>query len=591
MSAGRHLGSFAWASRAWCWLAPSLLIACGAGQTRIGDVFNTEWQNDGGKSIGVVQSKLANQPIPKGADVAIGIVDKGLVGVALDSGKTWAFSHAIEARPLIAGDVVVGTGGGEMFALEAETGRKLWTRPTPGQIRGAGDDGKTTLVSLEPSSHSAGMLIAVSRDGTVVRQLEANVPIGSPAVVANLAFIPWQNQYVTVYDLTSGDEIARAILRHQTSQAFLAGGSLYFGEVGVTRFDDRIGDAARDKASKVSLPIRELPGKPRWLRAGGVVGKTTSDAFDAIRAYARPKPTTGGLRLDGERYYATYYRIAAGLNDATGELAWVRRLEDDAIGGAAYDGGVALCQRSGEVSFFDASMGATAGQVSLGQPVRVCVVQADSLSRPAEAARPEPLVDQISQVIDVTQTEMVMMHAFLLRELISQESPKATQRLIELATDARTPLELRTVARTGLASRRNGAEYMLAALEKRYDFLAGELMPPPVGPLSDALAEMKESRAAPLLAEHLNDPANDTDDVKRAAMALEKLATPAELQQLEMFLALYRATAHNDDLIAAVVAVAKAIVRVGGDPGRELVRQAAYDPLTVPLLQEPLKQL
>ena len=54
---------------------------------------------------------------------------------------------------------------------------------------------------------------------------------------------------------------------------------------------------------------------------------------------------------------------------------------------------------------------------------------------------------------------------------------------------------------------------------------------------------MGEKRAAPLLAKHLNDPANSTDDVKRAALALEKLATPSELEELETFLALYRATA------------------------------------------------
>lgn len=572
------------------WLLPVVLVACGGGQTPVGDVFNTEWQNDGGKSMMSVQAELADHVIPKGADVAVGVVDEGLSGVTLDSGKTWSFAHPVDARPWVVGDVVVGTGGGKLFALDAETGRKLWSRPSTGKIRGAGDDGTTTVVSLEPKQ-GASMLLAVGRDGSLVGQLAAEVAIGTPAVVKNLVFIPWQNQYVTVYDLTSGEEVARAVLRHQTSHAFVEGGSLYFGEVGVTRFDARIGQAARDQASKVSLPARELPGKPRWLQPGGFAGKTSSDAFDAIRAYARPEPSAEGLGLDSERYYVTYYRIAAGMKDATGELAWVRHMDHDAVGGAAYDGGVAICQRSGDVVFYDASAGAAEGAVSLGGPVRACVVQADTLDRAPEAPRQEPLVEQIAQVIDVTETEMVMMHGFLLRELIAQQSPKATQRLIELATDARTPEDLRQTARTGLASRRNGETYMLEALEQRYDYLAGVMVTPPVGPLADALGAMGEKRAAPLLAKHLNDPANSTDDVRRAALALEKLATPAELEELETFLALYRATAHNDDILAAVVAVAKAIVRVGGKQGKELVRAAAHDPLTVPSLQEPLGQL
>lgn len=567
------------------------LVACGAGQARIEHVFDTDWEDDGGRSISAVQSKLANQPLPKGADVAVGVTSKGLLGVELASGSKWSFVHPIDARPWIAGGVVVGSGGGKVFALDAGTGKLIWSRPSTGKVRGAGDDGRTTVVSMEPSASSSGMLVAVSRDGNVVRQLEANVALGTPAVVANLVFIPWQNQYVTVYDLSSGEEIARATLRHQTSHALVIGGSLYFGEVGATRFDDRIGSASRNQASKVSLPERELPGKPRWMRAGGFVGKPTSDAFDMISLYARPEPRDGTLGLDSDRYYGTYYRIAVGLQAGTGELAWARKLESDAIGGAAYDGGLALCQRSGEVKLLAAANGADAGTASLGASVRACVVQADALTRSASGKAASPLVDQLTEAIDVNETEMVMMHRFLLRELNGLESPKATERLIELAADIRTSPALLQEVRTGLAARRNGAEYMLAALAQRYDYLKGVLVAPPVGPLADALAAMGEKGAAPLLAAHLNDPADSSDDVKRAALALVKLATAAEMDDLKIFFALYRATAHEDELVAAVVAVAKAILRVGGKDGRALVESAAMDPMTVPSLRTPLSEL
>jgi len=577
--------------RSWCCIAAvTSLCSCAGSQGRIGDVFDTQWQNDSGKSIQAIHSKLAATRIPDGANVAVGIVDDGLVGVDLDGGKTWRFDHAIDARPRVAGTLVVASGAGKVFALDARSGRKLWSRPSPGKLRGAGDDGKTTVVSVEPST-GVSLLLAVGRDGEVKRELRADVAMGSPAVVGNHAFIPWQNQYVTVYELGSGEEVARAILRHQTSHAFVVGGSLYFGEVGVTRFDDRIGDAARGQGSTLDLPARELPGKPRWLRPGGFAGEVDSDALDSIRSYARPEPGDEGIVLDRSRYYSTYYRIVVGLRETTGELAWVRRLSEDAIGGAAYDGGLALCLRSGQVAFFGAPTGAPGGTVSLGQPVRACVVQADTLDHAPPAGRAESLVEQISQVIDVTETEMVMMHGFLLRELISLDGPKATQRLIELAVDTRTPPDLVDEVREGLASRRNGSEYMLAALEKRYDYLEGVTVPPPVGPLADALGAMEEARAAPMLAKHLNDPANSSDDVKRAAKALEKLATEEQLGELRKFLALYRATAHDDDIISAVISVAKAILKIGGAEGRELVRDAAQDPMTVPMLQQPLKQL
>jgi len=78
----------------------------------------------------------------------------------------------------------------------------------------------------------------------------------------------------------------------------------------------------------------------------------------------------------------------------------------------------------------------------------------------------------------------------------------------------------------------------------------------------------------------LNDPANAADDVARAAHALAKLATPAEYEDLRTFFALYRATADDEALVAAVVSCAEAILRIGGADGRAVVERAAQDPLT-----------
>jgi hypothetical protein len=91
---------------------------------------------------------------------------------------------------------------------------------------------------------------------------------------------------------------------------------------------------------------------------------------------------------------------------------------------------------------------------------------------------------------------------------------------------------------------------------------------------------MNEVSATPLLARHLNDPANDMSDVERAAQALSKLATPKEYEELRTFFALYRATADEPSLVSAVVAIGGALLRVGGEQGKAVVERAARDPLT-----------
>jgi hypothetical protein len=167
----------------------------------------------------------------------------------------------------------------------------------------------------------------------------------------------------------------------------------------------------------------------------------------------------------------------------------------------------------------------------------------------------------------------------LIKELGKLDDPEVTRILIEFAEDARIPPAQRESARQLLAKRRNGSNFMLAALEHHYDFVTGD-QAPPVGPLADALGAMRDARAAAPLARHLNDPANSIDDVVRAARALEALATSAETRDLSTFFALYRATADDPALVDAVLSVASALVRVGGTEGHALVERASGDPFT-----------
>jgi HEAT repeat protein len=201
------------------------------------------------------------------------------------------------------------------------------------------------------------------------------------------------------------------------------------------------------------------------------------------------------------------------------------------------------------------------------------------------------LAVQIDRALGELDPEMASAQAFLVTELGRNPDPAVTKTLIDMTTSSRIPPDVRTRARSLLAQRRTGVEHMLAALERQYDFLSGALLPPPVGPLAEALAELGERRAAPLLARHLNDPSTDTADVEQAARALSKLAGPEELPTLRTFFALYRATADEPALVNAVVAIAEALVRVGGAEGRAIVERAARDPLTQPEVARGLAPL
>jgi outer membrane protein assembly factor BamB len=558
------------------------ISAC-AGATRT-DLFSTDWSDDQGRSIQVLQANLRGTHPPPGANIAIGVAGHGglIIGQPLGSGARWTFAHPLDARPFLTGPLVIGSGGGELFALDAASGKKLWARATGGlPVVGAGDDGQTTVVSLTRSGGVGSTLLAIARDGSIMRQVESTRVLGIPAVMGGYAFVPWDDQYVSVLDIANGDEPARILVREKTSHAWTVGGALYFGEVGIYRFDDRIAQASQNRASHLALPARELPGSPDLMNAPAERQLPNATARDRIHLYARPGSPVEPLRLDGDRFYATYFRYVMGLTGA-GHLSWVHTHPTNVIAGAAGAGSLAVCDEAGKVTILGAGHGEVLKQVDLGQPLQSCVVQLDDLAPPAAQSTPTSLSEDLSVALRDNDAQLVSAQRLFLRELATENEESATKVLVDLASAPQTPPVILVDARAALATRQNGAEYMRAALTKKYDFLKDVLRSPPVGPIAQALASMKDASAAPLLADHLFDPADTDDDILQAAKALAILGGPSQLPTWKEFFSVYHASAETPEISSAVVSVGESLLRFGGKDGRALVDHAIADPNTVP---------
>src|SRR5690606_13988361 len=99
----------------------STTAACSGGANSVGKgprLFAPDWQNDGGRSITEVQVRVQRSPLPAGTPVAVGFTERGLVGIRLDGCSKWSYPTMLDARPIVTGELVVGSGGGRLFALE-----------------------------------------------------------------------------------------------------------------------------------------------------------------------------------------------------------------------------------------------------------------------------------------------------------------------------------------------------------------------------------------------------------------------------------------------------------------------------------------
>jgi outer membrane protein assembly factor BamB len=560
--------------------AALLTFACGGNLAKgVGAPFSEAWQNDQGKSIAAVEQRLRAVRAPAPTPVAVGVNEVGLFGVTLPNGKRWQRAGTADTVPVVAGDVVVASNDGALFALDAKSGRQLWSLPIENRkLRGAGDDGEITVAVVAGENPGKSRFLAVTRAGDVLRRIDSTIDLGFPAVKAGVGFIPWSNQYVSAIDLRSGEELGRLLLREIVTQARNFNGDLWFGEKGLVRLDDKIRLATTNQGTRVNLPARALPGKPVWLGSGNQLWPVSSSARLKIRLSAQPTAQADGAHFTNHAYLASYFRVVFGLSDRDGALTFVRSLSGDALGMSAAQRGFAVCDASGKVSLIS-EQGGDAGSVELGARLTACAVEASALSL-EQARAPAALAEQIGQALGELQPDMAVAQKLLVEELTKQDDPLVTKILIDLTSSAKIPPDLRGVARKLIATRRTGKQYMVAALERHYDYVSDVLLPPPLGPLADALAAMNEVSATPLLARHLNDPANEMADVERAAVALGTLATPAEYEELRTFFALYRATADEPSLVNAVVAIAGALLRIGGAPVKTTVERAALDPLT-----------
>jgi hypothetical protein len=517
--------------------------------------------------------------------LAVGASGDELIGARLDrstaEARQWRVAVTVSAPPVLAPGLLVFGSGDELIALSPETGQRLWAMPA----RGA-----AALASSASAKHTALLLgdrrgrrwISVYDSAPRERlRITAEALLGAPTLLGNIVLVPVGDGYVSAIDVARFAEVARIRLGSAPVQPLSIAGTLFYG-------GPPWHEAARD-APGYALPRRPLPEPVQNGPVDVPVARPGARQPEATRLYVDPTPGPSGAR---DIYLATQGRIALGLERERGTLEWVIALPGRVLAATAAPGGFALCDASGGVRLIAGQTGhverhwqlVRERRITLGEPTLVACTLSGGRILGADPDRKdttrEPLLDQLARVLELSDPALAPVQRFLARELAARDEPEATRVLIDLVSRRSLDRLLQSEAEDLLATRRVGNSYMLAALaggEPR-----GEQALPPIAPLGEALAALGERRAAPLLARQLNRPAHATHALARAAAALETLASEGEYDELSVFFSLHRTSADDADSVAAVVSIARTLLRVGGQKARTLLQFATLDPLTVP---------
>lgn len=536
-----------------------------------------------------VLDRLAKVPAAPNADCVVAVTgDAEITGLDLHTGKTWTATHALVTRPRVAGPLVVGSGGGEVFALDAATGQPRWAVPADGRLLGAGGDGDATAFTLTTQSGST--LKVVDARGKLVFEQQTTQMLGAPTVAAGAVWVPWQSLYVTSFDVMSGAHLATFVTGVEATHVVSIGGALFAGQRLLARIDAGLPKAASGGAA-IATPRESLPAFTRRDLYPAPAHDTVlkDDAVDQTLLVARPT-AKGTAGYEGDRLYGAYYKIAVGLGATDGKIAWVVTGKSDFAAAAATRDGVVLVDEAGDVSLVAGATGAIVKTMHLGKPVAVAEVSVDALTI-GSAPASKSLTAQLAEAVETHDDSLATAQIVLLQALATVADVEATHALLEVADGHHVSSALRDEARAALALRTNGADEMIERLARHASYLH-DTHAPPVGPMAAALAAMKDARATPRLLEQLFDPALPERDLLDTMKAIAALATADQVPELQRFVLLYRAGASgNAPLIEGLSAFCKTIVRLKTSRGRAWVERLEADALTDPDVQVALRKL
>jgi outer membrane protein assembly factor BamB len=516
------------------------------------------------------------------------------------------------ARTPAGATVLVGRSGG--------TGEVLWRQELPGDQRliGYAVDGDSAYYVARAFSatgtHGQGSLTALDARTGALRWRHDLPPgdVGAPAARGGLVAVPSATQYVLLHDGGSGAELAR-ILSIEQAASFVRAlpEGIFFGSKGVFRASPDTATASRKSEGYAQAA---LPAFARPIYAPDMYRAEQGDysAIDRNRVVWRPAADESvgggvgvgaGALLGGRRMafrdglvFVHDFRFFFAIDAASGALRWAHaEKSSDAVASAHTGSALVYVTADGELGALDAATGRPVYRARIpgATMVRGATFDADGFggaapgaTGAAEPAQASPtLAETLAAILwdsdrrfsDALATYVVDELGKLPGRAVTAELLKAVQ-----APPAALAAPARKKADEALASRRDpeSADLFVAALAVRADY-ADDTHPTSVASIARAATAMRSKPVALALADHLRRPETAPDTVVQISRALAAAGAVEALPTLRDFLCMYRGEPVFDGDPTALIAVATAILELGGPPDRQLLLFVAEEPRTV----------
>jgi hypothetical protein len=291
------------------------------------------------------------------------------------------------------------------------------------------------------------------------------------------------------------------------------------------------------------------------------------------------------------------YRFLFGFDATSGALRWAYSHPADAVASTDTGSVIAFVSADGDIVAIDRVTGARRYQARLpGEVVRAATFDADGFSpklvgaEGGVGAAPDT-VATLGAIVTDPDRRFPDLKLFAIEEIGRQPGRQATSKLLDILGErGLTPLAVQKTSEA-LTARKDtqSADLLATALRVHADYAEGRGAPP-VDFLARAVAALGPSgrAAAPELVAHLRQPETTMPAAAQIARALVATGAEETIPALRDFLTMYRADPANDADPSALIAVAEALIKLGGAADRRLLLFVAEEPHTVAPLRAHL---
>jgi len=564
-----------------------------------------------------VLARLAGlSPVPSVA-AAVGVTGRGLRGRALPGGVVWHYVGPIDVLPSIVGDRVGFSGEGIVTVLDVVSGERRFHLPVAGRrLEGLAYDGRHyALLLVDSDDARPDELRIVDVQGRTKFAATTTNLLGSPLAVGGVALLPWSRQYVSAFDMQSGETIGRLLVRDSVHRVEASSDQLWILGAGASRIDRELLQSLGEASLRVSPP--KLPGEPSWPIDGT---KPRPPRAQPVALWAVPVFEGGAHFLRGTYGYG-YFEVVIGFDARRHRIKWTNFFPRGMVGSHESQAGITACLEDGSIWQVRWSDGYVQRIDTLDTRLKGCAVSA--LGSELSGRRSGDLAMQVRETISGTGASMATVHELLLADLAHSEAARATHALLAIAQDPVTSSGLAERAAALLAKRRTGASAMIRALRDNLpsasdpaaskqpvepdesddssqlaetvdldlELPTARKRPPPVAALAEALTGMKARSAAKVLAQQLSLPSIDGADSQAVLLALGALGGKKQMPDVRSFFLNFKNGGGDRAMLNALLLAARFLLEHGSEAERDLLLEAKSDVLTHPELAKSLGEL